>query len=76
MRQPFSVVRKLQVLSPKKLILFRHSVTTAPPEAARIVFLTAVATAAPSPAAEMEACDDPLNAKNPKMRMNPPRAAS
>lgn len=40
------------------------------------VFLIAVATAAPSPGFEMLPCDEPLKARKPKIRMNPPRAAS
>lgn len=40
------------------------------------VFLIAVATVAPSPGFEMLTCDEPLKARKPKIRMNPPRAAS
>ena len=41
-----------------------------------IVFTIALATATPSPALDMVNCDPPLKAKNPNIRIKPPKAAS
>lgn len=40
------------------------------------MFLTAVATTVPSPGLEIAPWDDPLKARKPNNRMNPPKAAS
>ena len=41
----------------------------------KIVFTIASATVSASPALEMAACEPPLNARKPKNKMNPPKAA-
>jgi hypothetical protein len=51
-------------------------VVKAPEVPAITVFFIAMATTAPSPGLEMEPSEEPLNAKNPKIRINPPRAAN
>ena len=55
-----------------KLCMMRQ--TSAEPLALRMVFVTARAIALPSPLAVIDACEPPLKAKNPKNRMNPPKA--
>lgn len=67
---------KLHFRSPNQGSLFINIVVKAPEVADMTVFLIAVATAAPSPGLEMLPCDEPLKARKPKIRMNPPRAAS
>jgi hypothetical protein len=49
-------------------------VRKAPPVPPSTVLLTAVETATPSPAPEIDPCDDPLNARKPNSRINPPKA--
>jgi hypothetical protein len=51
-------------------------VVKAPEVPAITVFFIAMATTTPSPGLEMEPCEEPLNARNPKIRINPPRAAN
>ena len=41
----------------------------------KIVFTIASATVSASPGLEMAACEPPLNARKPKNKMNPPKAA-
>ena len=47
----------------------------AAPEPEMTVLTTAWETASPSPLLLMVSCEPPLKARNPKNRMNPPRAA-
>ena len=60
--------------APDNLLISKLTVAAPLPE--RMVLVTDRATTAPSPGAEMLACDPPLNAKNPKNRMKPPKAAN
>lgn len=75
-KAPLRVVAKLHFRSPNQGSLFINIVVKAPEVADMTVFLIAVATVAPSPGFEMLTCDEPLKARKPKIRMNPPRAAS
>ena len=59
---------------PTRLLMMRLMV--AAPLPASIVLVTARATTLPSPGSDILACEPPLNAKNPKNRMKPPKAES
>ena len=54
-------------------ILVRSRTVRPPAEAATNVETTALATAVPSPGADIDACDPPLKAKKPKIRIKAPR---
>lgn len=72
---PFIVMSKLQLLFPNKGDRFIISAENAANEAEMIVFTTDRLTAAPSPSAEMLVWEPPLKARNPKNKINPPKAA-
>ena len=69
------VTSRLQLLVPNVGSLFTRSEEKAAKEPEMIVLTTEMLTAAPSPGFWIEVWEPPLNAKNPKNRTNPPRAA-
>ena len=73
-RAPLIVTNKLHVF-PKTCKRFRRSDMKAAPEPEMTVLTTAWETASPSPLLLMVSCEPPLKARNPKNRMNPPKAA-
>lgn len=74
-RAPLMVISKLQLLFPKYGSLLMMSEEKAAKEAEMMVFTTARLTAAPSPSPLIAVWEPPLNARKPKKRMKPPKAA-